>query len=180
VNAQTGKQFVLNTATGAWCRWGINSGCATIWQSRLISGYTTGVYELEGASAPGKDDTDGATMAAYFKQAYSTLGLPGRKKLIRRMTPRFGDGDENIGYFMSMDPDYQDVSYSASALRSTEWWGDRASAADFGVALVNPIEAHGAIGTAFSLRVMFSQSGSQSGQEDWIYAGADVHYEAGF
>ncbi len=184
-SSYTGKQFIMNTATGAWCRWSVRMGCATIWQSRMIIGYTTSTYELEVnsavASPPGKDDYASSTaLTAYFKQAYSTLGVPGRKKLIRRIVPRMGDGDISVNYHVAMAADYQDAAYSSSNVRSVEWWGDRASASDFGTALLNPQESHGSLGTSFSLRFALDQGSTQIGQQNIIYAGADVHYEVGF
>ena len=177
---QTGFQLVMNTTTGAWCRWHMGMGCASLYQSRLVFGYLTRVFEAEGASAPGYDDGE-TQMISYFKQAYNPLGVPGRKKLIRRIVPRWAETTDNpdVTYYASMDADFQDSVYSTTVLRSTEYFSDAMSNADQGLSLVSPPETHGALGSYFGLKIAHSQSGSQLGQRKALYAGTDIFYEVG-
>lgn len=177
---QTGFQLVMNTTTGAWCRWHLSMGCASLYQSRMMFGYLTRVLEAEAATAPGYDD-GGTQMVSYFKQAYNPLGAPGRKKLIRRIVPRWASTEDtpDVSYYASMDADFQDSVYSTSVIRDTERLTEAISNADEGLSLVSPQETHGSIGSYFGLKLAHIQTGSQTDQRKQLYAGCDIFYEVG-
>jgi hypothetical protein len=171
---QTGYQMVMNVATGAWCRWNIPMGHAVDFQSQILFGYLT--VTRRASDSTGQDNVTGVT--SYFKQAYSALGAPGRRKLVKRLVPQWG-ADQDATYYVSLDADFNDGTYSTSVLRATEAWVDGMTQADVGLNLVFQPESHGSLGTYFSLKMHHVTTGSQASQPLTKYIGCEVFYEAG-
>lgn len=171
---QTGYQFVMNVTTGAWARWNIPMGHGVDFQSQIIFGYLTITRRAQDST--GLDN--GAVVTSYFKQAYNSLGAPGRKKLIKRLHPQWG-ADQDASYYISLDADFNDSTYSISVLRQTDAWNDTLTQTDVGLNIGFQPESHGAIGTYFSVKVHHVTGGSQIGQPAAKYVGCNIAYEAG-
>lgn len=78
----TQHQYVMNTRTGAWCRFtGFNAGCWTLWGDQLFFGDNAGnVYRYGAESA--------TPTVAIMQSAYSTFGTPLNKRFTLAR-PRF-------------------------------------------------------------------------------------------
>lgn len=172
---QTGYQFVMNVTTGAWCRWDMPMGHAVNFQSRWIFGYLTVTRKAEEG---GGNDQGVTAVTSYFKQAYTNLGVPGRKKLIRRVIPHWGANADTI-YYINLDADFNDSTFSATVLRTDDTWIDGMTIADQGLNVVTQPESHGSIGSYFSVRGALAQTGSQVGQHLNRYTGCDIFHEVG-
>jgi hypothetical protein len=172
--SQTGYQFVMNIVTGAWCRWNIPMGHAVSFQSQFIFGYST--ITRQAADSIGLDS--GSVVTSYFKQAYNTLGAPGRKKLVRRVIPHWG-ADQDATYFISLDADFNDSTYSTTVLRSDSYWNGTLTQSDVGLNVARQPESHASLGSYFSVKVNHVITGSQVGQPLTKYLGADIFYEVG-
>lgn len=171
--AQTGYQFVMNVATGAWCRWDMPMGHAVNFQSRWIFGYLTVTRKAE----EGDDSDQGVTpVTSYLKQAYTNLGVPGRRKLVRRLIPHWGQ-NQDLQYYINLDADFNDSTYSATVLRDTEYWRATMTSTDVGQNIVTQPESHGAIGSYFSVRAAIIPSSND--QHLMRYTGCDIFYTVG-
>lgn len=77
------SQHVLNTATGAWCRFlGLNASCWGLFKDQLFFGTAGGIIKQ---AETGNSDS-GAAINATGQQAWSNLKTP-RKKLISAFRP---------------------------------------------------------------------------------------------
>lgn len=101
--AQQFEQHVVNTTTGAWCRFtGIRSYCWTVFQTRLYFGTDNGVMLFD----EGYSD-DGQPIVGVVEQAFSDLGSPYLKKA-QLMNPRT---KSSLPYALTVywNTDYQSV-----------------------------------------------------------------------
>ncbi len=175
VTSQTGHQAVMNTTTGAWCRWTMAFRHAAVWQSRLMLGYTTAVYEGEAGAGP---DVLVSWVSSYIKQAYNTLGAPGRKKLVKRVIPQFG-ANVTVDYTLTLDPDFNDNVHSILNNRLGGYWSATMTQSDQGLNVITQPEASGSLGNYFSVKFALLGSGTQTDQPNMRYVGMDIFYEAG-
>lgn len=81
---QTQYQFVMNTLTGAWCRFlGMNANCWAVFKDNLYFGGNAGVVYL--ADTGGLDGT--APIDAVAQQAYNYFGSRGQFKDFKMLQP---------------------------------------------------------------------------------------------
>lgn len=81
---QTQYQFVMNTLTGAWCRFlGQNANCWAVYKDALYFGGNAGKVYL--ADNGGLDDT--APIDAVCQQAYNYMGSKGQFKDFKMLRP---------------------------------------------------------------------------------------------
>lgn len=98
---QVQHQYVMNTLTGAWCRFkNMNANCWAVYLDRLFFGGNTGfVYE---ADTGGIDLTD--PVDAIGQTAYSVYDLPGRAKQWKLLQPLLTtDSDSRPAIGLSTD-----------------------------------------------------------------------------
>jgi len=94
-------QYVLNTNTGAWCRfkdW--NANCFGIFGDNLYFGGNGTVYKADTG-----DSDDGADISATVRTSFSYLGNPGRNKTIMLARPLLST-DGNLTTAMGVDVDF--------------------------------------------------------------------------
>lgn len=81
--ALTSRQYVMNTMTGAWCRWtNHNAACWGRVGDSIYFGGTNGVWKAD----DGYTD-DGAAIAGQIKTAFNYLGSRGARKHIKNIRP---------------------------------------------------------------------------------------------
>lgn len=94
-------QYVMNTITGAWCRFtGWNAFCWAIMGSDLYFGGEAKVYQ----AWVGTDD-DGTAITATWAQSYNSLGYNGQKS-ISMIRPNFSLAG-NATLVMAFDADFK-------------------------------------------------------------------------
>lgn len=100
-NDTVSYQYVMNTITGAWCRFtNWNAFCWAMMGSDLYFGGVEKVYQ----AWVGTDD-DGGPITATWAQAYNSLGYNGQKS-ISMIRPNFSlAGNANL--IMSFDADFK-------------------------------------------------------------------------
>jgi hypothetical protein len=120
------QQYVMNTVTGAWCRFsGWNAYCFEVFQDRLYFG---GVGVVRQAWT-GQGDL-GANIVADAKHAFTDYGAPGQQKIFRLARPTI-QTDGRPGVLIGMNVDYEDVAptgiLSPGAINISTWgsttWG---------------------------------------------------------
>ncbi len=100
-NGAVSYQYVMNTITGAWCRFtGWNASCWARVGSDLYFGGPDAVYQ----AWVGTND-DGTAITATWAQAYNSLGFKGQKQ-ISMVRPNFSLAG-NATLLMSLDQDFQ-------------------------------------------------------------------------
>lgn len=83
--ALTARQYVMNTMTGAWCRFtGHNAACWGRLGDTIYFGGTNGVWKADTGTAD-----DGADIPGHIDTAFNYLGGPGRKH-IKNIRPIIG------------------------------------------------------------------------------------------
>jgi hypothetical protein len=99
-------QFVMNTLTGAWCRYlGMNGSCWELFQDKLYFGGNTGIV-ME-SDRGGTDN--GTLIIADMKTAFNYLGdrgSPKRFPLMRALMRSDGTAIPDL----TLNPDYQDFA----------------------------------------------------------------------
>lgn len=109
-------QYVMNTQTGAWCRFtGWNANCWELYDENIYFGTNGKVCKADVGSV---DDT--SNISADVKQAYSYFNAPGRLKRFTMARPvMLSDGVPAVSMIMNVDFEDQTVlsepSYSGSA-----------------------------------------------------------------
>lgn len=97
------EQYVMNTLTGAWCRYtGINAMCWEVFQDRLFFGGTGGaVYEADMGALDGENP-----IAAEMVCAFNYYGSPGRLKQWTMIQPLI-TADGRVTPSLGMDTDFK-------------------------------------------------------------------------
>lgn len=142
-------QYVLNTITGAWCRFkGMNANCWAVFNDNLYFGGNNGViYKAD--DNIGDDTGEGATVAradtvADVKTAYDYQGMRTRQKRYTQVRPLIGsDGipdielafnvdfsDNDLGTVTATDPggaewdeeDWDDAYWSSGLITQKNWY----------------------------------------------------------
>jgi len=112
-------QFVMNTMTGAWCRFtDMNAECFTAFDGKLYFALHNHVYQAWN----GMND-DGAVIVGKGKTAFNHLGTSGSKH-ITMLRPLIQAG-ASIELQLGIDTDYEDTtlqSSSASYVQSLSLW----------------------------------------------------------
>jgi len=94
------QQFVMNTQTGAWCRFlSLNANCFEVYNNNLYFGANTKLIQAN----VGTND-DGADIQIDVKQAASVYGVPGRLKHFKMFRPIISsDSDLAIAFGINVD-----------------------------------------------------------------------------
>ena len=115
----TFNQHVLNTVTGAWCRYaGWKASCFSLYKDNLFFGTTSGIVKQ---AETGTSD-DGATITVMGQQAWNQLQSPRMKRV-----PAFRPLLQSLGtitYTAGVGFDFQDVvvgSLTSTAPSSAPW-----------------------------------------------------------
>lgn len=98
------QQYVMNTITGAWCRFtGMNGSCWERYQDRIFFGGNDGVvYEAD------RSGTDfGGTLTADFMTAYNYYGQRGNQKRWMMCRPQLTT-DQQVSPGLAFNVDFQD------------------------------------------------------------------------
>lgn len=126
VEGDTQQQYVMNTVTGAWCRFrNWNANCFEVWQDRLFFGGNDGVvYEAD----RGQSD-NGAPITANAKTAFNYFGERGRLKRWHSIRPLITtDGALNPAVTINVDfadaaqLDPGDIDVSEVAIWDESFW----------------------------------------------------------
>ncbi len=104
ISSVTSHQYVVNTQTGAWCRFiGQDAACWSLYNGDLYYGGTTGgvVYKAD----TGTSDS-GANIEFTIKPAFNYFGKRGVNKLFSLCRPHFtSNGQMNVAIDMNIDFD---------------------------------------------------------------------------
>lgn len=105
--ANSFEQHVINTSTGAWCRFtGIRSKCWQTFERRLYFGSDNAVYLFD----EGYSD-NGAPICGVVEQAYSNLGTELLKK-VQMLNPRTkSSAPYSLVIYTNMDMEERDIDY---------------------------------------------------------------------
>lgn len=107
VEDTTIDQYIMNTNTGAWCRFtGLVANCWCVHNNKLYFGSSNAVIQgaVDVGSITGGGD-NGTAISVDCKQAASVFGLPGRLKHFKMFRPQIAsDGD--IPLQMGIDTDF--------------------------------------------------------------------------
>lgn len=103
------RQYVMNTLTGAWCRFlGNNANCWETFQDRLFYGGNDGI--IREADVSGGDFN--REMVAEVRQAFNYYGSRGRLKRWTDCRPLIRT-DGRVELALGLDTDFNDVAISA-------------------------------------------------------------------
>ena len=121
-SATVSEQYVVNTQTGAWCKFtGQNAACWALFNGNLYFGATTGgvVYKAD----TGTSDND-ANIEFTIKPAFNYFGRRGVNKLYNLCRPHFTSNGAP-GVAIDLNIDFSDVAPtsvpSATSLNAALW-----------------------------------------------------------
>lgn len=116
-------QFVMNTLTGAWCRFlGMNANCWEVYEDDVYFGGNDGiVYKAD----TGGQAANGEPLVADCQTAFNYLGQRGRKKQAKLCRPVITtDGSVNPSLALNFDFKDDAVPEAASSIgRALSLWG---------------------------------------------------------
>ena len=119
--AGTYDQHVMNTVTGAWCRWtGINAHTWQVYDNRIFFGAADGyVYEFDS----GNDD-DGTGIESEMQTAWLPIGGYGNKMItaVREFIYTNADIDTVNTYSVDYE-DFEEQPYPAAVDSASAEWG---------------------------------------------------------
>lgn len=167
-------QYVMNTVTGAWCRFtGIEATCWCIADGVVYFGASTFVGKFWDTEAD-----NGENITADVRHAFSYLGSPGTLKNINAMRPNIiSDGEPTIT--VGVNTDYQDQNITGDlsfAGQTYGLWGQNWGSMIWGGALNfygQWITSYG-LGTAIAPRLRLATKNLEV-----RYAAVDMLYETG-
>ncbi|NKQ73849.1 hypothetical protein C3Y89_26550 [Rhizobium sp. UPM1132] len=174
-------QYVMNTETGAWCRFvGISASCWATWQDRLFFGSSDGtVYEAEAGASD-----NGTAIDALMVGAWNRFGDGLSTKFSKLIGVTAQIGVSTLMY-AGISTDYQtkiptallsSVENSAAATWGTAIWG----VSKFpGNILARKFASAGAAGAALAPTVRALISGSSASVSEAAVVGGEVLYEKG-
>lgn len=157
-DVSTFQQFVMNTITGAWCRFtGWNGSCFEIYNESLYFGGVDGSVNL--AYAGGSDKL--ASIVMDMKCAFNYYDDPGRVKIIQMIRP-FIFASGQITPTIRIDVDFGDQNFNPVATIITPsgslWdvglWDS--ALWSLGATTFNDWQSIGALGTALAIRAKLS------------------------
>lgn len=106
----TQYQYVMNTITGAWCRFtNWNAACFEILTDKLYFGGNTYVAQCDTGYNDG-----GNQISGDVEQAYSYFGVPGREKRFTLVRPIL-NSDGNISPAVALNIDFQNQTPTTTA-----------------------------------------------------------------
>lgn len=169
------KQFVMNTLTGAWCRFtGMDANCWALFGDEPYFGGNKKVYKAWSTNAD-----DDMNLTGSVLQAYSYFKAPGRIKHFKMARPLLlVDGSPGILMSMNVDYDNQEpianitvtpstaATWDSGTWDSATWGGDPSLKRDW--------QTLGAIGTAGGIRLKTVSRGTEI-----RWQATDVVYEVG-
>lgn len=122
ISATLSHQYVVNTMTGAWCRFtGQNAACWALYNGDLYFGSTAGgkVFKAD----TGVSD-DGANIAYTIKPAFNYFGKRGASKLFTLCRPHF-TSNGSPAFAIDFNVDFEDQAPtsipSAGVLNAAVW-----------------------------------------------------------
>ena len=171
----TSHQYVMNTGTGAWCRFkNQNAFCWSLLNEALYFGGNTKVYKADNGA-----DDDGANVDGVCKPAFNYFGKPGAQKRFTQVRPVFVAGG-GLTPAVSINVDFEDLavvgSPSVSGASGATWDVDPWDTSDWGVdntVVKNWIGVNG-IGYAGTLKI-----NAASNQFGLALAAIDYMFEIG-
>ena len=175
---ETAHQYVVNLATGAWCRFtGLNANCWSLHDDDLFFGGAGG--KVHHADIGTSDD--GAEIVAEAKSSFHYFGAPGRTKRFTMVRPNLAS-DGNLVLGLGINTDFADraptstPSFSGSGgspWDTTDWdtgeWGDDAQIANDWLSVTG-------LGTSVALRLRIATSTlTVSWQStDWVFEAGGI------
>lgn len=128
----TSHQYVMNTTTGAWCRFkNQNAFCWALLNENLYFGGNTKVFKADDSH-----DDDGANVDGTVKPAFNYFGLPGTQKRFTQCRPVFIAGG-GLTPAVSINVDFEERavvgSPSISGTSGATWDVDPWDTSDWGV-----------------------------------------------
>ena len=172
-NAGPAQQFVMNSQTGAWCRFtGLPAECWAVWQDKLFFG--TGRGEVWQADI---GVIDGATpVRAFARTAFTRLGSPYSKQARRLRAHIESPTTEPVAIGMSADYDPSPPLPAPASLTTEggEWNTARWSIARWGSGVARHKDWKKAVagGVAFSLTLAADLRSHQA-----TFFGAELLYD---
>lgn len=176
VPGSVSEQYVMNTLTGAWCKFtNHNANCWIVWNDRLFFGDSTGsVYEADVGSA------DVATpITAYGQCAYQSFRSPGNLKRFTMMQPLVTSSN-NARPSLGISVDFIETSEMSTASvqgadGQTLWDTSRWDVDDWSgsISQINDWISIPAIGRFASVKFQ-AQTGVESSASDGSYWGIDT------
>lgn len=126
VGNTTTHQYIMNTITGAWCKFiGQNANCWALHNEKLYFGGTDGkVYQADFG-----DDDNSNSIDVDIKTAFSYLGDPNQQKLFtmgRPVVQSTGEIEFSFGVDLDFDDDPLTNTVSITGTGGTAWgsaWG---------------------------------------------------------
>ena len=122
VGAAESWQYVMNTQTGAWCRFkGQNARCWSLYGDDLFFGLAGGVHKADTGSSD-----NGANIVGDIKTSFQYFGAPGVNKHFKLIRPMVvSNGNPGIAIRLVMDfademPDINDIF--GQTVVSTSLW----------------------------------------------------------
>lgn len=116
----TSHQYVVNTITGAWCRFtGQEASCWAVFEDRLYFGGQAGKTYL----ADSGTSDNGANIQADMLPAFNYFGARGRQKRFTLIRPVIStNGDVTFSYVLNLDfADRAPSSVSSGGTIGAEW-----------------------------------------------------------
>jgi hypothetical protein len=170
----TQHQYVMNTNTGAWCRFtGINAGCWSMFGDDLYFGgnggvvYKYGDYHLDGTS----------NITGTVQHAYSDFGNPLAKRLTLARPLFLAPSGYNPP--VTIQTDYSEseppISVVAAASGGTQWDAAQWDSFQWAGGAEPSLGWQGVVGQGRAASLAFGVSS----REGLIYNGADIAYEQG-
>lgn len=181
-------QFVMNTLTGAWCRFtGWNANTFAIYNDSLYFGGNNGSVLVGYA---GRSDVT-EPIAMSIKTAFNYYDDPGRQKILQMIRPYIVAGG-NILPALGADVDFGDREFNAGistyVSEGSMWdsgiWDTSEWSTGLSGSLFNDWDSIGALGTAIALRLkinLLPTSISMSGEPSVFDTGLfdDAVFDAG-
>ena len=152
-------QYVMNTQTGAWCRFRSQNGfCFATLDGDLYLGGVSVVYQADNGTTD-----DGAAIEGTLQQAYNAFGSPAQSKQFKLIRPYLLANDEieaGIGLYFDFEPPKTLPTGTVASLAQAVWDVAAWDEAEWGDSLRRANRARGApgVGRVASLYMNVSAS----------------------
>lgn len=170
----TQYQFVMNTRTGAWCRFtGMNFGCWGLNGDVLYGGGNDGkTYKFDTGYLDGSSN-----IIALMQSAYSTFGSPKTKRFLEARPLLLAPTGYNVPVAMQVDYDSSNptVSIVAAATGGTQWDAGLWDTFQWAGGVTPTLNWQGVNGEGRAGSIAFGVSA----QDEIVYNGCDVAFEPG-
>lgn len=173
VERSVAYQFVMNTKTGAWCRFtSLNAGCWTTFGDDLYWGGHNGtIWKYTGTSDDGED------INVVSVSAFSSLGTPSKKRVTMARPMTYGPSEYSPSIAFRVDYEIAEAEYSAESAESSAAMWDNAEwdVAEWAVSL----SALSRWQSAFALGSVVSVAIAAAVSEEFQYNQCDLMFEVG-